>query len=118
MQDRRGRAGFAHVSGIGCESAEVGGTSASGQNARDFFHPNAWLHRDISRALTKLAQAFLDIANDESYDPAYILYLLRLPWLAPDSATSIVNGRQPRQLNAKTLMRKASRLPPDWTEQR
>jgi len=39
-------------------------------------------------------------------------------WLAPDITTAIVNGRQPQQLSAKTLMRKASRLPADWTEQR
>jgi site-specific DNA recombinase len=38
--------------------------------------------------------------------------------LAPDITTAIVNGRQPQQLSAKTLMRKASRLPADWTEQR
>ncbi len=35
-----------------------------------------------------------------------------------DITTAIVNGRQPQQLSAKTLMRKASRLPADWTEQR
>ena len=49
---------------------------------------------------------------------AYIYNLLRLPWLAPDITTAIVNGRQPHQLNAKTLMRMASRLPADWAEQR
>jgi hypothetical protein len=49
---------------------------------------------------------------------AYIYTLLRLPWLAPGINTAIVNGRQPQQLNAKTLMRKASRLPIAWAEQR
>jgi hypothetical protein len=48
---------------------------------------------------------------------AYI-YKLLLPWLAPDITTAIVNGRQPQQLSAKTLVRKTSRLPADWTEQR
>ena len=43
---------------------------------------------------------------------------LRLPWLAPDITTAIVNGRQPRPLNAQTLMRTASRLPADWADQR
>jgi site-specific DNA recombinase len=38
--------------------------------------------------------------------------------LAPDIITAIVNGRQPLQFNAKKLMRHASQLPPDWTEQR
>jgi hypothetical protein len=59
-----------------------------------------------------------DVAREEHVTAAYIYTLLRLPWLAPDIATAIVNGRQPQQLNAKTLMRKASRLPADWAEQR
>jgi site-specific DNA recombinase len=58
------------------------------------------------------------IAREERVTAAYIYTLLRLPWLAPDITTAIVNGRHPQQLNAKTLMRKASRLPADWTEQR
>jgi site-specific DNA recombinase len=59
-----------------------------------------------------------DIAREERVSAAYIYNLLRLPWLAPDITTAIVNGRQPHQLNAKTLMRQASRLPADWSEQR
>jgi len=59
-----------------------------------------------------------DIAREERVTAAYIYMLLRLPLLAPDITTAIVNGRQPQQLSAKTLMRKASRLPADWTEQR
>jgi site-specific DNA recombinase len=63
-------------------------------------------------------QTAADIAREERVTAAYIYMLLRLPWLAPDITTAIVNGRQPQQLSAKTLMRKASRLPADWTEQR
>jgi hypothetical protein len=59
-----------------------------------------------------------DVAREEHVSAAYIYTLLRLPWLAPDITTAIVSGRQPHQLNAKTLMRKASRLPVDWVEQR
>jgi hypothetical protein len=59
-----------------------------------------------------------DVAREEHVTAAYIYTLLRSPWLAPDITTAIVNGRQPQQLNAKTLMRKASRLPADWAEQR
>jgi hypothetical protein len=59
-----------------------------------------------------------DIAREERVTAAYIYILLRLPWLAPDITTAIVNGRQPRQLNAMTLMRKASRLSADWAAQR
>jgi hypothetical protein len=59
-----------------------------------------------------------DIAREERVTAAYIYTLLRLPWLAPDITTAIVNGRQPQQLNAKTLMAEASRLPAHWAEQR
>jgi hypothetical protein len=59
-----------------------------------------------------------DVAREERVTAAYIYALLRLPWLAPDITTAIVNGRQPHELNAKSLMRKASRLPADWAEQR
>jgi site-specific DNA recombinase len=59
-----------------------------------------------------------DIAREERVSAAYVYILLRLPWLAPDITTAIVGGRQPQQLNAKTLMRRASRLPVDWAEQR
>jgi site-specific DNA recombinase len=59
-----------------------------------------------------------DIAREEGVTAAYIYTLLRLPWLAPDITTAIVNGRQPPQLNAKKLMRLTAHLPADWAEQR
>ncbi len=59
-----------------------------------------------------------DVARDERVSAAYLYTLLRLPWLAPDITTAIVNGEQPRHLNAMMLMRRASRLPPDWHEHR
>jgi site-specific DNA recombinase len=39
-------------------------------------------------------------------------------WLAPDITTAIINGRNPPQLNAQTLMRLTPRLPAAWAEQR
>ena len=53
-----------------------------------------------------------------SVSAAYVYNLLRLPWLAPDITAAIVNDRQPPQPNAMKLMRQASRLPADWSEQR
>jgi site-specific DNA recombinase len=78
------------------------------------------LARTISRgALSQNTDLTVhNIAREERVTAAYIYTLLRLPWLAPDITTAIVNGRQPQQLSAKTLMRKASRLPAEWTEQR
>ncbi len=91
----------------------------------DHGAPDPSLIRVIARAhdiQSRLAQdsklTVHDIARSERMTAAYIYTLLRLPWLAPDITTAIVNGRQPRQLNAKKLMLRASRLPLDWAEQR
>ncbi|SFK62734.1 hypothetical protein SAMN05444581_112112, partial [Methylocapsa palsarum] len=54
----------------------------------------------------------------EQLSAAYLYTLLRLPWLAPDITTALVNGRQPLHLTAKTLKRFAARLSPDWAHQR
>ena len=48
----------------------------------------------------------------------YLSRLLRLPSLAPDITTAIINGKNPPQLTAKKLMRLALQIPVDWTEQR
>jgi hypothetical protein len=75
--------------------------------------------QDIQERLIRNTELTVhDIAREEHVSAAYIYNLLRLPWLAPDITTAIVNGRQPQQLNAMTLMRRASRLPADWAEQR
>jgi site-specific DNA recombinase len=58
------------------------------------------------------------IASEEGVTPGYISRLLRLPLLAPDIVTAIVNGKNPPQLTAKKLMRQALELPIDWAEQR
>ena len=58
------------------------------------------------------------IANHESLSVGYLSRLLRLPTLAPDIITAIINGKNPPQLTAKKLMRLAAHLPLDWAEQR
>lgn len=74
---------------------------------------------DIQARLTQNNQLTVHyVACDERVSAAYIYNLLRLPWLAPDITAAIINGRQPLQLNAMKLMRQASRLPADWSEQR
>jgi hypothetical protein len=59
-----------------------------------------------------------DIAREAHLTPAYIFALLRIPWLAPDITTAIINGRHPMHLNATKLMRLTARLPAVWDEQR
>ncbi len=58
------------------------------------------------------------IASQEHLTPGYVSRLLRLPSLAPDIITAIVNGKNPPQLTAKKLMRLALEIPVDWAEQR
>jgi DNA invertase Pin-like site-specific DNA recombinase len=59
-----------------------------------------------------------DIAREEQVSAAYLYTLLRLPWLAPDITTAIINGRKPPQLSAQKLMRLTPQLPANWAEQR
>jgi site-specific DNA recombinase len=58
------------------------------------------------------------IASQERVTPGYISRLLRLPLLAPDIVTAIVNGKNPPQLTAKKLTCLALKIPLHWTEQR
>jgi site-specific DNA recombinase len=59
-----------------------------------------------------------DVAREQGMTTKYLYILLRLRWLAPDITTAIVNGRQPRQLNAMRLMRLTAQLQADWPRQR
>ena len=58
------------------------------------------------------------IAGQERVSANYVYRLLRLPSLAPDIITAIVNGKNPPQLTAKRLMRLTPQIPVDWTAQR
>jgi site-specific DNA recombinase len=58
------------------------------------------------------------IASQERLTIGYLSRLLRLPSLAPDIVTAIINGKHPPELSAKRLMRFALNLPTDWAEQR
>lgn len=92
--------------------------SAACGDGDKFSHIVARAH-DIQQRLTENpALTVHDIACVERVTAAYIYILLRLPWLAPDITTAIVNGRQPPQFNAMKLMRLTAHLPTDWAEQR
>jgi site-specific DNA recombinase len=58
------------------------------------------------------------LANQERLSIGYLSRLLRLPTLAPDIITAIINGKNPPQLTAKKLMRLTAHIPVDWAEQR
>ena len=75
-------------------------------------------HRIQARLIQNTRLSVHDIACEEGVSAAYLYTLLRLPWLAPDITAAIVNGRNPPQLTAKTLVRLTPRLSPDWAEKR
>jgi hypothetical protein len=58
------------------------------------------------------------IASQERLTIGYLSRLLRLPSLAPDIVTAIINGNHPPHLSAKRLTQLALKLPTDWAEQR
>jgi hypothetical protein len=58
------------------------------------------------------------MASQERLTIGYLSRLLRLPSLAPDIVTAIINGKHPPELSAKRLMRLALKLPTGWPEQR
>jgi hypothetical protein len=51
-----------------------------------------------------------DIAREEQVSAAYLYSLLRLPWLAPDITTAIINGRKPRKAATSAEPLKSSAL--------
>ena len=60
---------------------------------------------------------FAALAKREGVSPSYFTRLIRLSYLAPDIIEAILDGRQPRDLTADTLLAH-SRLPLGWHEQR
>jgi site-specific DNA recombinase len=74
---------------------------------------------DVHERLMQSADLSLHaLASQERVTPGYVSRLLRLPLLAPDIVTAIVDGKNPPQLTAKKLMRLALEIPIDWNEQR
>jgi site-specific DNA recombinase len=94
-------------------------------NADDQMQADPGLLRIIARAHDFQERLLQDhnltvpaIASQERLTIGYLSRLLRLPSLAPDIITAIINAKHPPQLSAKRLMRLALKLPTDWAEQR
>jgi DNA invertase Pin-like site-specific DNA recombinase len=94
-------------------------------NAEDRAEADPGLLRIVARAHDFQERLIQDpdltvpaIARQERLTIGYLSRLLRLPSLAPDIVTAIINGKHPPQLSAKRLMRLALKLPTDWAEQR
>jgi site-specific DNA recombinase len=94
-------------------------------NAEDRAQADPGLLRIVARAHDFQERLLQDpnltvpaVASQERLTIGYFSRLLRLPSLAPDIVTAIINGKHPPELSAKRLMRLALKLPSDWTEQR
>ena len=94
-------------------------------NADDLTAADSGLLRIVARAHDFQERLVQDpnltvpaIASQERLTIGYLSRLLRLPSLAPDIVTAIINGKQPPELSAKRLTRLALKLPTDWSEQR
>lgn len=94
-------------------------------NAEDRAAADPGLLRIIARAHDFQERLIQDpsltvpaIASQERLTIGYLSRLLRLPSLAPDIVTAIINAKHPPELSAKRLMRLALKLPTDWPEQR
>lgn len=75
----------------------------------------------LAELIAKADLAYASLIEDaESVAPEsrpHLVRLARLKFLAPDIVTSIIDGRQPPELTARTLMR-TQPLPLCWEEQR
>jgi len=94
-------------------------------NAGDLTAADPGLLRIIARAHDFQERLVQDpnltvpaIASQERLTIGYLSRLLRLPSLAPDIVTAIINGKHPPELSAKQLTRLALKLPTNWAEQR
>ena len=94
-------------------------------NAEDQAEADPGLLRIVARAHDFQERLIQDpdlavpaIASQERLTIGYLSRLLRLPSLAPDIVTAIINGKHPPELSAKRLMRLALKFPTDWPEQR
>jgi site-specific DNA recombinase len=95
------------------------------ENTDDQTTADPGLLRIVARAHDIQARLIQDteltvhmIARQERVSANYVYRLLRIPSLAPDIITAIINGKNPPQLTAKRLMRLTPQIPVGWAEQR
>jgi site-specific DNA recombinase len=58
------------------------------------------------------------IAKREGVGKQYVSRLMRLAFLAPELVERIVEGRQPPELTAQSLLTSRVDLPPSWAAQK
>jgi site-specific DNA recombinase len=63
------------------------------------------------------AASMVEIGKRDKVGKRHVSEIIRLAFLAPDIVEQIVNGAQPAELTAKTLLQKSTHLPLDWETQ-
>ncbi len=58
-----------------------------------------------------------NLAKDANVDPSYFTRILKLSFLAPQIVAPIIEGRQPAELTAQQIIRRAGQLSTDWSRQ-
>ena len=72
---------------------------------------------ELREMFTCGGRSMSEMAEAAGVSSSYFTRMLRLGFLAPDITRAILQGRQPPELNAATLMAD-TRAPLDWDEQR
>jgi hypothetical protein len=77
----------------------------------------AQAHRYQELALRGDGRSMGGLAREAGVTPSYFTRVLRLGFLSPTLVRAILEGRQPRGLNARRLIQELPRLPKDWAGQ-
>lgn len=83
---------------------------------RSLMRALAMAHAWMRRLDSGEAKSIAALAHEDGLCPIYTARLLPLAYLAPDLASLILEGRQPRTMTLTALT--AEPLPLDWSEQR
>ena len=75
-------------------------------------------HEWFARLTSSDAPSLEQIAAAEGVNRTYVARVVRLAFLAPDITDAILDGTQPPQLTAKSLLNRTSQLSLDWATQR
>jgi site-specific DNA recombinase len=100
----------------GCAKPIIIAADNAPQQDSDLIALVADARRWASELLEGRASSIQHITEREGLRSGSVSRILPLVWLAPDISTTILEGRQPPHLTAKTL-RALPELPMDWSEQ-
>jgi len=75
-------------------------------------------HWWFAELVTGRAASMVAIAKREGVGKQYVSRLMRLAFLAPELVERIVEGRQPPELTAQSLLTSRVDLPPSWAAQK